>query len=272
VTVEEVGCKFATHNVLFRTNHGYVGLSIADIKVGQDDTFPGVKGFDAALLMYDVTNVIGTFKRIPEWYQTLKEVLPIIVVGNKADDETNREKTLPELTFFTHSKESVPNMEISVAMSKNLAFPFLVMLRFLMKDAKLEFVNEKDHPRNSRVLIESNVEVGLSRSTSSNSSSKIVDRGRVHLSVLKIKEGASLLFLGKCLVERYYYQQFRFTHATVFRFLAHDAYHCRCYLHTCLDCLDPPTITLDKEKVSVKFKDFAAHREVNATCLIDHQL
>jgi GTP-binding nuclear protein Ran len=84
--------------------------------------------------MFDVTNRIS-YKSVPEWWRKVQQVcdyIPMVLVGNKIDDEANR--TVKPKMIFYHRKKNMPYFEVSSAAMHNVAQPFIWLVGKLLND------------------------------------------------------------------------------------------------------------------------------------------
>ena len=97
VYLSTIGIDFKVKNITIN-NKQYI-LSFYDT-TGQERfralSFNMVKNANGIILMYDITN-LSSFESIPEWIRNVREIkgknFPIILLGNKIDDEKKRKIT-----------------------------------------------------------------------------------------------------------------------------------------------------------------------------------
>lgn len=89
--------------------------------------------------MFDVTTRI-TYKNVPKWYKDLTRIcdnIPIVLVGNKVDQKDRKVKAR-QITF--HRKRNLQYFDISAKSNYQYDKPFLWILRTLVGDPNLYFV------------------------------------------------------------------------------------------------------------------------------------
>lgn len=136
--------------LVFHTTKGTITLNVWDYggqeKLGgsRDDYFTNA---DCAILMFDVTNK-ESYNNIPKWHSDFARVCPtspIVLVGNKCDVTKEERKILPKMiTLHTKLSNIAKYYDVSAKSNYNFEKPFLCLLRVLMKDETLQFVESPD--------------------------------------------------------------------------------------------------------------------------------
>lgn len=126
----------------FHTSAGEVTFNIWDT-AGQEK-FGGLSdGYyidaDAAIIVFDLT-ANCTYKSVPEYYEKFKlknPNAPVVLCGNKVDCKYR--KVQPEDITF-HRQVNIQYYDISVKSNYNFEKPFLYIIRKLLKDDSIHFV------------------------------------------------------------------------------------------------------------------------------------
>lgn len=126
----------------FYTSVGEVILNIWDT-AGQEK-FGGYRegyynGVDAALIMFDVTAKC-TYRSVPKWYSDIRMIgpdIPIVLTGNKIDCKSRVVKP-KDINF--HREVNLQYYDISVKSNYNADKPFLYLIRRLLGDDSIYFV------------------------------------------------------------------------------------------------------------------------------------
>ena len=126
----------------FYTNKGYVFCNIWDC-AGQEK-FGGLRdgyyiGAQAAIIMFDVTQKI-TYKNVLDHYNFLRKYrpnIPVVICGNKVDCKDRVVKPIDNTLF---NRKDLQYYDISAKSNYNFEKPFLYLLRKLVKDESLAFV------------------------------------------------------------------------------------------------------------------------------------
>jgi GTP-binding nuclear protein Ran len=122
------------HPLIFNTNIGYIRFNIWDC-AGQKK-FRGLASAhyvnaDCAIVMYDTTNR-STYDNLGSWYNEIRSIcglIPIMTVGNKFDN----------INSDTEHIEMYCN--ISSMMNYNIEKPFMELIRNLLNNRTIQFVN-----------------------------------------------------------------------------------------------------------------------------------
>jgi GTP-binding nuclear protein Ran len=140
--VATVGAE--VHPLTFYTNKGPVKFVVWDT-AGQEK-FGGLRdGYyiqsHAAIIFFDVT-ARTTYKNVNKWYTDLTRVcgnIPIVLVGNKVD--VKERKVKPKMITF-HRKKNIQYYDISAKSNYNYEKPFLYLIRRLLGDPEVTFVEQ----------------------------------------------------------------------------------------------------------------------------------
>jgi GTP-binding nuclear protein Ran len=136
--------KVEVHLLNLYTNKGKVVLELWDT-CGQEK-YGGLRdgyyiGAHCAILMFDTTSK-QTYFNIPSWYRDIYRVcdnIPMVLVGNKVDISDRKVK--PKTITF-HRKKNLQYYDISAKSNFNYEKPFLYLVKKLIGDSNLRFVNE----------------------------------------------------------------------------------------------------------------------------------
>jgi GTPase SAR1 family protein len=166
------------------------------------------EGYDGCIIMVE-RMLLHTYTTAPNWKNRNftggdHKDFPVVVCGNKADIQDSKVKT--DETSFRDNLQ-LTYIPTSVLSSQNLVLPFLCLLRKLLKDTTVHFVNTVPDPiltTHKSEMIFKDVTVRLTRHKSK---SMDIDRGEIRLTVSLLKD--RLLFVGKqkftTLFEHHYY-------------------------------------------------------------------
>jgi GTP-binding nuclear protein Ran len=132
------------HPLVFHTNRGPIRFNVWDT-AGQEK-FGGLRdGYyirgQCAIIMFDVTSRI-TYMNVPNWYRDLTRVcenIPIVLCGNKVEVKDRKVKA-KTITF--HRRKNIQYYDISAKSNYNFEKPFLYLVRKLVGDNHLEFVEQ----------------------------------------------------------------------------------------------------------------------------------
>ncbi|KAG2379113.1 hypothetical protein C9374_007751 [Naegleria lovaniensis] len=130
------------HPLKFFTNHGPICFETWDTS-GQEK-FGGLRdGYyvasHCALIMFDVTSR-ATYKNVPTWHRDVMRVcdnIPVVLCGNKVDVKDRVVK--PKHISF-HRAKNLQYYDISAKSNYNFEKPFLYLLKKLMNDPNLTFI------------------------------------------------------------------------------------------------------------------------------------
>lgn len=130
------------HPLRFHTNYGEITFSCWDT-AGQEK-FGGLRdGYyihaKCAIVMFDITSRVS-YRNIANWYADVLRVakdIPIVIVGNKIDEEKER-KVLPKHITF-HRNKNLNYFDISAKTNYNFEKPFLDLARKLTGKPDLVF-------------------------------------------------------------------------------------------------------------------------------------
>lgn len=132
------------HPILFYTNKGNVKFVIWDT-AGQEKLGGLRDGYyiqsNAAIIFFDVT-ARATYKNVNKWYTDLTRVcgnIPMVLVGNKVDVKDRKVK--PKMITF-HRKKNIQYYDISAKSNYNYEKPFLYLIRRLLGDPDIQFVEQ----------------------------------------------------------------------------------------------------------------------------------
>lgn len=120
----EFDCKFITYNY---TKYKLNIWDTAGQEMYRTITRSCYKNANCIMIVYDITNR-ESFENIPYWisYITNEIVKPtIILVGNKSDDNINRQVSTQE-AFVIAEKYNIEFIEVSAKNSKNISKLFLI--------------------------------------------------------------------------------------------------------------------------------------------------
>merc|ERR1711935_1034717 len=130
------------HPMDFHTTKGRIIFNVWDT-AGQEK-FGGLRdgyyiGGQCGIIMFDVCSRI-TYQNVPKWYKDLTRVcenIPIVLVGNKVDVKDRKVKA-KQITF--HRKKNLQYYDISAKSNYQFEKPFVWLLRRLVNDPNLVFV------------------------------------------------------------------------------------------------------------------------------------
>ncbi len=133
--------KIIVHKTRFPTSIGDIQFNIWDLDRASVETESPQEffaGADCAILMFDTTSRMS-YKNTPFWFNKIRDVnqdelIPTILVGNKADVE-NRKVKLRQITF--HRKRNLAYNDISAEANYEIEKPFIYLARRLVKDQDL---------------------------------------------------------------------------------------------------------------------------------------
>jgi len=132
------------HPITFYTNKGNVRFVIWDT-AGQEKLGGLRDGYyiqsNAAIIFFDVTSR-NTYKNVNKWYTDLTRVcgtIPMVLVGNKVDVKDRKVK--PKMITF-HRKKNIQYYDISAKSNYNYEKPFLYLIRRLLGDPEILFVEQ----------------------------------------------------------------------------------------------------------------------------------
>lgn len=132
------------HPITFYTNKGNVRFVIWDT-AGQEKLGGLRDGYyiqsNAAIIFFDVT-ARTTYKNVNKWYTDLTRVcgnIPMVLVGNKVDVKDRKVK--PKMITF-HRKKNIQYYDISAKSNYNYEKPFLYLIRRLLGDPEIQFVEQ----------------------------------------------------------------------------------------------------------------------------------
>lgn len=132
------------HPINFFTNKGTVKFIIWDT-AGQEKLGGLRDGYyiqsNAAIIFFDVT-ARTTYKNVNKWYTDLTRVcgnIPMVLVGNKVDVKDRKVK--PKMITF-HRKKNIQYYDISAKSNYNYEKPFLFLIRRLLGDPDIQYVEQ----------------------------------------------------------------------------------------------------------------------------------
>lgn len=129
-------------NLCFHTSAGEIIFNIWDT-AGQEK-FSGLgdcyyNDADAAIIMFDVTAKC-TYRSVPEYYEKFTTKCPsasVVLCGNKVDCK-NRRVNPKDITF--HRQVNIQYYDISAKSNYNFEKPFLHIIRNLLKDNNIHYI------------------------------------------------------------------------------------------------------------------------------------
>lgn len=130
------------HPLIFYTTRGPIRFNVWDT-AGQEK-FGGLRdGYyiqgQCAIIMFDVTSRV-TYKNVPNWHRDLFRVcdnIPMVLCGNKVDIKDRKVKAK---SIVFHRKKNLQYYDISAKSNYNFEKPFLWLLRKLVGDTALDFL------------------------------------------------------------------------------------------------------------------------------------
>ena len=142
-----IGVDFKTKNVKTRDGKS-IKLKIWDtngVERFRDIIKPCYKGTDGIILIYDVTN-INSFNNLKNWLKDIKlnvyHNTPIIVVGNKNDNEKYRRVTKEQGKNFSE-KNGLIFSECSAKTGENIDYIFNELTENILLNEEKERIREK---------------------------------------------------------------------------------------------------------------------------------
>lgn len=133
------------HHLKFYTNVGPVGLNIWDC-AGTENLGGLRDGYyidaDAAIVMFSLTDM-KTLGSVPAWIKSLRRVnekLPLVLTGNKTDRFQDDEDGTNTFVSDTVKEHGLHYYSISAKSNYNFEKPFLYLIRQLLGDDSIRFV------------------------------------------------------------------------------------------------------------------------------------